>query len=160
MRKFKAFFVVAMLSLAMGATAALVPSVIAFSADGEELYYEVTTVKHIKVVGGTTPSMTVVRQGTLPDVVGVRAVAFGEKDLLPTALQVGERERLVVDVFPNPVQTSLRIRGVEADADVQVYNLDGRVVLRSTGAELNVSSLEAGNYFLKVKDCVLKFIKK
>ncbi|HET7733588.1 MAG TPA: Ig-like domain-containing protein [Paludibacter sp.] len=62
-----------------------------------------------------------------------------------------------VKLYPNPVQRSLRIDGLDSDKeyDCTVYNMDGRVALTESlksGNELNVSLLAASQYILLLKE--------
>lgn len=56
-------------------------------------------------------------------------------------------------VFPNPIQDELKIQGENMSqiAQVVIYNLQGQKIIESQHANtLNVSSLSAGVYFLKI----------
>ncbi|MEO8934100.1 MAG: T9SS type A sorting domain-containing protein [Xanthomarina sp.] len=56
-------------------------------------------------------------------------------------------------IFPNPVQDVLRIQGdkISKITQVTIYNLNGQKLLKAETAEmLNVSSLSAGVYILKI----------
>ena len=99
-----------------------VSAVIAISADGSELIYEMATVQKITFVqGAETSSMTIDRKGTHSDVTGLRCVMFGTRNLLPTELESVIDDDTKVYVFPNPVQNELRITGVEENVIVTVY---------------------------------------
>ena len=80
-----------------------VSAVIAISADGSELIYEMATVQKITFVqGAETSSMTIDRKGTHSDVTGLRCVMFGTRNLLPTELESVIDDDTKVYVFPNP----------------------------------------------------------
>lgn len=138
-----------------------VSAVIAISADGSELIYEMATVQKITFVqGAETSSMTIDRKGTHSDVTGLRCVMFGTRNLLPTELESVIDDDTKVYVFPNPVQNELRITGVEENVIVTVYNLNGQCILQSVGNSVNVSALVSNTYFLKINNQIVKFIKK
>lgn len=138
-----------------------VSAVIAISADGSELVYEMATVQKITFVqDAESSSMTIDRKGVHSDVTGLRCVLFGVRNLLPTVLESVADSETKVYVFPNPVQNKLHIAGVEEGVELTVYNLNGQCVLQSKGKSLDVSLLSANTYFLKVNNQILKFIKK
>lgn len=138
-----------------------VSAVIAISADGSELIYEMATVQKITFVqGAETSSMTIDRKGAHSDVTGLRCVMFGTRNLLPTELESVIDDDTKVYVFPNPVQNELRITGVEENVIVTVYNLNGQCILQSVGNSVNVSALVSNTYFLKINNQIVKFIKK
>ena len=138
-----------------------VSAVIAISADGSELIYEMATVQKITFVqGAETSSMTIDRKGTHSDVTGLSCVMFGTRNLLPTEFESVIDDDTKVYVFPNPVQNELRITGVEENVIVTVYNLNGQCILQSVGNSVNVSALVSNTYFLKINNQIVKFIKK
>ncbi len=57
--------------------------------------------------------------------------------------------------YPNPVTNSLTLKAQQNIQDVAVYNMLGQEVLRVTpntvSSEMNMTSLQAGTYFVKVK---------
>ena len=136
-------------------------TLIAITADGSELVYELATVQKITFVqDAESSSMTIDRKDIHPDVTGVRCVLFGVRNLLPTELESVADSETKVYAFPNPVQNELRVVGVEENVELTVYNLNGQCVLQSKGNSLDVSLLSANTYFLKVNNQILKFIKK
>ncbi len=154
-------FLVALMCYASASLAEEVPAVIAISADGSELVYEMATVQKITFVqGAETSSMTIDRKGEHPDVTGLRCVLFGERNLLPTGLESVAEAETRVYVFPNPVQHELHIAGAAENVVLTVYNLSGQCVLQSVGNRMNVSALVPNTYFLKVNNQMVKFIKK
>ncbi|MBR5469281.1 MAG: T9SS type A sorting domain-containing protein [Paludibacteraceae bacterium] len=160
MRKMTLFFVALACSVSV-CWAEDVSAVIAISADGSELIYEMATVQKITFVqGAETSSMTIDRKGTHSDVTGLRCVMFGTRNLLPTELESVIDDEAKVYVFPNPVQNELHIVGVERNSTVTVYNYNGQCVLQSVGNNINVSTLTSNIYFLKVNNQIVKFIKK
>lgn len=58
--------------------------------------------------------------------------------------------------FPNPVKETLNLKLQQSDAQIQLYNIQGKVVLErkhitQNEVKLNLSSLSNGTYFLKVR---------
>ncbi len=138
-----------------------VPTVIAISADGSEFVYEMATVQKITFVqDAESSSMTIDRKGVHPDVTGVQCVMFGVRNLLPTVLESVADSETKVYIFPNPVKNLLLITGVNESEELTVYDITGLCLLQTTGNSLEVSLLSSGIYFLKVKNQILKFVKK
>lgn len=68
-----------------------------------------------------------------------------------------------IQVYPNPTQNSLFIRGVEGTQTVRIYSLQGQpvasAVVTGGGADIYVGDLPNGTYLLQVGAQVLKVIK-
>ena len=68
-----------------------------------------------------------------------------------------------MQVYPNPVQNQLFIKGCNAHDVVKIINMTGQVL---TAHEINyatvvdVSFLPPGLYFLKTENAVRKFVKE
>ncbi len=59
-----------------------------------------------------------------------------------------------ISIYPNPSVDVIHIVGLESPQQVQLYNLNGQVVLTTTSANINVSPLSAGTYIMRVgKQC-------
>jgi uncharacterized protein YjdB/beta-glucanase (GH16 family) len=90
----------------------------------------------------------------------------GSCSTLVTARQSAENVQIVekvageLSIFPNPTQTEIYIQNGSATATYTVMTITGSTVLKGTGDKVDVSSLAAGQYFLKVKDSVFRFIKQ
>ena len=55
-----------------------------------------------------------------------------------------------IALYPNPARTTVTISGLESGSTVTVVDLNGRVVLTSTDATLDVSDLAQGAYFVRI----------
>lgn len=85
-----------------------------------------------------------------------------------TLAGVNDLTQNAIAVFPNPASNMITITGKSSIQNVSVYNLAGQEVMKSTfnsqSAQLNISSLEKGNYILKAtvdgKVQTVKFVKK
>lgn len=62
-------------------------------------------------------------------------------------------------VYPNPTQDVLMIQGVESQT-LRVYDLQGRLLIATNGAQVDVEHLADGTYLLQVGTQVIRFIKK
>ena len=56
-----------------------------------------------------------------------------------------------VFAYPNPVEDILYVNGVDENAKIEIYNLTGIMVLKETGNQIEVNSLNSGIYILKVQ---------
>lgn len=71
-----------------------------------------------------------------------------------------------VMIFPNPVTDFIRFAGLKEDAQIQVINMDGKLIMHQplNSDQLNVSHLESGAYILMIKtknnSVAKKFFKK
>lgn len=55
-------------------------------------------------------------------------------------------------IYPNPVQNELNIQSNFGIRNVEIYSLDGKLVLQSIQNILNVQSLESGIYLMKIEN--------
>ncbi len=73
------------------------------------------------------------------------------QSLLITALE--NEEKFSVDVFPNPVTSSLSFRGQSSGSQIRIYDVTGRIVLdkliTQETSSVSVVSLEPGVYILE-----------
>ncbi|MES2387654.1 MAG: T9SS type A sorting domain-containing protein [Bacteroidota bacterium] len=77
--------------------------------------------------------------------------------------ETARKLRPEITVSPNPADVSFRIIGLISAADVQIYNALGRLVLSTRtqpGAEINVRSLPAGVYLVKVAGKTMRLVKE
>jgi|GEM_PF-1244293 len=89
-------------------------------------------------------------------------VSFHSAPLVSSLPEVQSKE---FTLFPNPAAHFARIKPVNKVQEVSVYNLHGQLVRETTSAEMDVSFLPSGVYFLHVTSVdgsqeVLKLIKQ
>ena len=75
---------------------------------------------------------------------------------------VEESEDACLAVYPSPARESIRINGLKANSEVQIYNVLGELVKTAfVGAneEIGVSELSDGVYFVRCNDTTLRFVK-
>jgi len=70
-----------------------------------------------------------------------------------------------LSIYPNPVRNTLSVKGASKITSLQIYNITGQEVLRSSEATVNTTSLTKGVYILKAsqEDGVIstkRFIKE
>jgi hypothetical protein len=70
---------------------------------------------------------------------------------LPSAVLIPKNE--LIKVYPNPVRDYVEIKGLESNANVSIYNLQGQNLLNRTiipNETISVSSLPSGLYIVRV----------
>ena len=83
-------------------------------------------------------------------------------DGAPTNLDAVESG--TIQVYPNPTQDVLFVRGIEGDQVVRIFDLQGRLMHATSASEgeaqLQVGNLADGTYLLQLGAQVVKFIKE
>lgn len=86
------------------------------------------------------------------------ALQYVKMSTLSTTTQ---NKRKVLQIFPNPVDNTFKLKGVDDLQEVKIYSIYGVLIKTFLfGQTLNISDLSSGTYFLKVHDTTLKIIKK
>lgn len=82
-------------------------------------------------------------------------------------LSVSENIKESLQIFPNPVKDTLNIKNYVSIFDYEIYSLDGKKIRNGkkiNDSKIDVSTLQKGNYLLKVKtelgEQTSKFIKE
>ncbi|MBR4390872.1 MAG: T9SS type A sorting domain-containing protein [Bacteroidales bacterium] len=76
---------------------------------------------------------------------------------------VGESEAESLAVYPNPARESIRIEGLDADSEVQIYNIVGELVKTAcvgAGQEIGIGELSEGLYMVRCDNTTLRFVKE
>ena len=79
------------------------------------------------------------------------------------ATGVGENGETVMSLYPNPAKESIRLKGIESNSEVVIYNTLGmmvKTVNANAEQEINVSDLAAGVYTVRCGHQVLRFVKE
>lgn len=79
------------------------------------------------------------------------------------ALSTITQEKNDLVLFPNPVKDKILLKGISKISDFKIYSMEGKLVKKGTYISSNsvdVSTLEAGVYFIKINGKYLKFTKK
>ena len=87
-------------------------------------------------------------------IINIRKITFAEGP----STTVENIQTADILIYPTPAQDVLLINGIEAQP-LRVYELQGKVVLREHGTEVNVSNLTNGTYLLQIGTQVVRFIK-
>ena len=82
-----------------------------------------------------------------------------------TTADVDDEIQVKFSVYPNPVSSILNIKLADDIKSVEIYNLLGRKILRSTSKSIDVSGLSKGIYLVKIvntknQTAAKRFIKK
>ena len=67
---------------------------------------------------------------------------------------------LQIAVYPNPVEKMIYLTGIDENSQVEIIDMNGVVVKKQVGLEIDVEDLAQGLYVLKVDSTQVKFIKK
>ena len=67
---------------------------------------------------------------------------------------------LQIAVYPNPVEKMIYLTGIDENSQVEIIDMNGVVVKKQVGSEIDVEGLAQGLYVLKVDSTQVKFIKK
>ena len=66
-------------------------------------------------------------------------------------------------VYPNPAENYVMIESIK-EAEVRIYSINGQMVSEHTVSEgvntIDISSLNAGMYFMNVNNTMVKIVKK
>ena len=65
-----------------------------------------------------------------------------------------------IAVYPNPVEKIIYLTGVDENSQIEIFDMNGVVVKKQIGTEIDVEDLAQGLYVLKVDSTQVKFIKK
>ena len=81
----------------------------------------------------------------------------------PIIAGLSENKRMVsAKIFPNPVRDNLQIEGMEAGTELTITNLLGQSIMHtklSASAQLDVSQLSQGSYYLMTDSGAALFVK-
>ena len=70
---------------------------------------------------------------------------------LTTSVGVIDHETTLVYLAPNPTQNITRIIGLDTDpVSVELHDMRGKLVMKSTDTELDVTTLPTGMYIVKI----------
>jgi hypothetical protein len=89
---------------------------------------------------------------------------YGSPGEMNVATAVEDHTRDEISVYPNPVRNKLYIKGMTGEGEVQLFDLNGRLILsETTGERLNLERVRTGIYILKLvannKLYVFKIVK-
>ncbi len=73
---------------------------------------------------------------------------------------IGDVETVEFSVYPNPVADHVHVNGLKQGQMVHIFSLEGRLVMLSKDADINMSGLKEGIYLLQTGKQIVKLIKK
>jgi hypothetical protein len=136
------------------------------SSDESEMSYLLSTLRKITIEGDEDdPSMRISFNNGTPDLTGVIRLVFSSDSCSVLTGETGvveldgQAQEAHIFVFPNPVNSLLNVRGIPENAELQVYNLGGQLIMKGTPPQVDVSRLPAGTYLLRFRNGVVKFVK-
>lgn len=130
-------------------------ALVAISADGAKTLYVLADVKRIEVnKKDASASMSVLlKDGTLEG--SYQKIIFNKA--ITSIAELGE---ISFYVYPNPVVNTLNIIGVDENASISVFNLNGQCIKQEKGNVIDVNALVKGTYILQINNQYVKFIKQ
>ncbi|MCQ2203064.1 MAG: T9SS type A sorting domain-containing protein [Bacteroidales bacterium] len=73
---------------------------------------------------------------------------------------IGDVETVEFSVYPNPVADHVHVNGLKQGQMVHIFSMEGRLVMVSKDADINMSGLKEGIYLLQAGKQIVKLIKK
>lgn len=130
-------------------------ALVAISADGAKTSYVLADVQRIEVnKKDVSASMSVLlKNGTLEG--SYKKLIFANE-----LISIKEFGDISLYVYPNPVVNTLNIIGVDENASLAVFNLNGQCVKQEKGNVIDVNTLVKGTYILQINNQYVKFIKQ
>lgn len=130
-------------------------ALVAISADGAKTSYVLADVQRIEVnKKDVSASMSVLlKNGTLEG--SYKKLIFANE-----LISIEEFGDISLYVYPNPVVNTLNIIGVDENASLAVFNLNGQCVKQEKGNVIDVNTLVKGTYILQINNQYVKFIKQ
>lgn len=130
-------------------------ALVAISADGAKTSYVLADVQRIEVnKKDVSVSMSVLlKNGTLEG--SYKKLIFANE-----LISIKEFGDISLYVYPNPVVNTLNIIGVDENASLAVFNLNGQCVKQEKGNVIDVNTLVKGTYILQINNQYVKFIKQ
>lgn len=113
----------------------------------------------------------------IDDFIGTYDIVFSNNSLYVTTLEGNYNQVARVDLnnlettefnkntivlYPNPTSDFINLKGINPGEDVTIINTNGKTIksVKVDNGKIDVSSLEAGIYFIKNKNVYSKFLKK
>ena len=129
---------------------------IGIRADNSKETFTISNVMSIKFQNSTNPTMSI-NQNDGSSSEGFKKIVFSEGQ----GTSVNDNKFAAsVSVYPNPVESIIYIDGLDADADIQVLDLNGKLLKQEKAQQIDVNDLQSGSYLLKIDNNSIKFIKK
>lgn len=130
-------------------------ALVAISADGAKTSYVLADVKRIEVnKKDASASMSVL----LKD--GTKEGSYKKLMFANELTSIEEMGEISLYVYPNPVVNTLNVIGVDENASLSVFNLNGQCIKQEKGNVIDVNALAKGTYILQINNQYVKFIKQ
>lgn len=86
----------------------------------------------------------------------VRTIVFNTDQTGTSTLDIPEEN---IHIYPNPAQNILYIESANVP-EYQIFDVDGRCLLKGENSSIDVSMLKTGTYLLLINNQTFKFIKQ
>lgn len=97
-------------------------------------------------------------------ILSINRIAFGTVNVRDLATDIKDVEveitAIKVTAYPNPTADHLHVDGVQEGQTVRIFSADGKLVLLTKDADINLGGMSNGVYFLQVGKDVVRIIKK
>ncbi|NVO04145.1 MAG: T9SS type A sorting domain-containing protein, partial [Bacteroidetes bacterium] len=103
-----------------------------------------TTFPKVIYIGSSTTIYIVKYPQTLTININISGVSVNENELSTN----------VFSVYPNPTTDFINIKGDLTDKNLEVYDITGKSLIKTTDKQINISELPAGTYFVKIGNSV------
>ena len=110
----------------------------------------------VTVTGATTYTSSGLMEGTSYQAyvrsICTETLASNWSDVVDFSTTVGIEgvESSAISLYPNPAHSTVTVEGMEEGSTVTIVDLNGREVLSSSNATLDISHLSQGAYFVRV----------
>ena len=132
-----------------------VEGMIGIKADRSQETFALSDVVSIKVKSGNDASMSVNKNdGT--SIEGFQTIVFN----VDLSSADNKSAAPAIQLYPNPVESTIYVSGLDKDANIKVIGTDGKTVKHVVSQQINVSDLVKGMYLLSVDGRLINFIKK
>ena len=132
-----------------------VSSLAGVSADGNSTTYLLSQVQRIDVSANDTKgAMSIISKN------GNEDGEYQKIIFASVSTEINGVEVHNVYVYPNPVQNTLYVNGVNEDTYLMIYDMNGKYITKEYGNEIDVAPLQKGTYILGINDYFVKFIKQ
>jgi len=95
-----------------------------------------------------------------PNTVLTDTINFGINHLAPDTTTTANQIKAIneLKVYPNPAKYQLSIAGIQHHSVVFIYNMDGKIILKTQEKIIDVSFLNPGIYFIRSENKAVKVI--
>ncbi|MCQ2236348.1 MAG: T9SS type A sorting domain-containing protein [Bacteroidales bacterium] len=99
--------------------------------------------------------------GAITEISRISFGAVSENDIATDIKDIkAEGAGIKVTAYPNPTADHVHVDGLQEGQTIRLFSSDGKLVLTSKEADINLAGMSSGIYLLQVGKEVVKIIKK